>query len=242
LLGPWTALRAQSIGSASDQNFHTWYMYFGDHPVKGGPWGIHFDGQWRRQGIGEKWQQLLLRPGVNYDLNSKVQVSGGYAFIKTHRYGEFPAEFVTPEHRLWEQVLVKHTAGRARLSHRFRVDQRFVGVKGRDQAGNVQLEQYSYRNRFRYFVKAVVPFSERPDYRYFLSLYNEVMFNWGRNVQNNTFDQNRAYIALGRRLPGFGNIEIGYLQQTVQQGNGRIFEFNHTLQVGLFSVLPFGGS
>ena len=218
-------------------------MYFGDHSFGQSPWGVHFDGQVRRQGIGQKWQQLLLRPGVNYDLTSDVQASGGYAFIESHPYGDFSAEFVTPEHRIWQQLILKQTARRARLSHRFRMEQRFVGVKARDEAGNARLDRYSHRNRFRYFVKAVIPLAPRQrDSRYFLSVYNEVMFNWGRNVQNNIFDQNRAYVALGRRLPWFGNVEVGYLQQTVQQGNGRVFEFNHTLQVGLFSVLPFGGS
>jgi hypothetical protein len=239
---PLEALWAQPLERVSDPNFHAWYMYFGDHPISQGPWGLHFDGQVRRQGIGQKWQQLLLRPGVNYDLNSDVQVSGGYAFIKSHPYGDFPAEFVTPEHRIWQQLILKQSAKRARLSHRFRVEQRFVGVQSRNEAGDAQLDRYSYRNRFRYFVKAVIPLARQQDSAYFLALYNEVMFNWGRNTQNNIFDQNRAYVALGRKLPGIGSIEIGYLQQTVQQGNGRVFEFNHTLQVGLFSALPFGGS
>lgn len=234
--------RAQPSNRVSDPNAHAWYMYFGDHPFGQGPWGLHFDGQVRRQGVGQKWQQLLLRPGVNYDLTPDVQASGGYAFIKSHPYGDFPAEFVTPEHRIWQQLILKQKAERAGLTHRFRLEQRFVGVKVHTAGGGERLDRYSYRNRFRYFVKAVIPLAKTgEDSKYFLSFYNEVMFNFGRNVQNNIFDQNRAYAALGRKLPWLGNLEVGYLQQTVQQGNGRVFEFNHTLQVGLFSVLPFGG-
>ena len=231
---------AQPLQRISDPNLHAWYMYFGDHPIREGPWGIHFDGQWRRQGVGEKWQQLLLRPGVNYDFTDKLQASGGYAFIKSHRYGDYPAEFVTPEHRIWQQLIAKQTVARSRLAHRFRLEQRYIGVKERDSSGAERLDRYTYRNRFRYFVKAVIPFSRDGDSKYFAALYNEVMFNFGRNVQNNIFDQNRAYAALGRKLPWLGNLEIGYMQQTVQQGNGRVFEFNHTLQVGLFSTLRLG--
>ena len=29
------------------------------------------EGQWRRTNYGTQWQQLLLRPGVNYTLNKK---------------------------------------------------------------------------------------------------------------------------------------------------------------------------
>jgi hypothetical protein len=156
----------------------------------------------------------------------------------THPYGDYPASFVIPEHRIWQQLLLKQRVRSAGIAHRFRLEQRFVGAKALDDAGEQYLTGYGYRNRFRYFVKGVIPIrKDGRDSRYFLALYNEVMFNFGRNVQNNIFDQNRAYVARGRKLPWLGNLEVGYLQQTVQQGNGRVFEFNHTLQVGVFSIL-----
>jgi hypothetical protein len=239
LMAP-AALRAQEPNRISDPNFHAWYMYFGDHPIGEGPWGLHFDGQWRRQGVGQKWQQLLLRPGVNYDFTPHVQASGGYAFIESHPYGRFPAQTNAPEHRIWQQLLLRQKAGQANLAHRFRLEQRFVGIKDASLPEGDRLTGYSHRNRVRYFAKGTIPVGPGgSDSDYFLAAYNEVMFNFGRNTVR-VFDQNRAYVAVGRRLPGFGAIEIGYLQQTVQQGNGRVFEFNHTLQVGLFSSRRIG--
>ncbi len=241
LVFPLATARAQEPDRVSDPNGHTWYMYFGDHPLGQTPFGVHFDGQWRRQGVGQKAQQLLLRPGVNYDINPAVQASGGYAFIKSHPYGDFPAPFTTPEHRIWQQLVLKQQIGRTGLAHRFRVEQRFVGVKEIGAAGDGRLLGYSYRNRFRYFTKGVIPLRKKGKASHlFVAAYNEVMFNFGRNVRNNIFDQNRAYIAVGRKIPGFGALEVGYLQQTVQQGNGRVFEFNHTLQIGLFSNRRLG--
>ena len=241
LIAPAASLQAQEPNRVSDLNFHAWYMYSGDHPVGEGPWGLHFDGQWRRQGIGQKWQQLLLRPGLNYDINAKVQVSGGYAFIDTYPYGDFPAPTAFPEHRIWQQLLLRQTVGQASLAHRFRLEQRFVGITDANLPEGDRLVGYSYRNRVRYYAKGIIPVGRGgPDSDYFLAAYNEVKFNFGRNTAMNVFDQNRAYVALGRKLPGFGTIEIGYLQQTVQQGNGRVFEFNHTLQVGLFSNRRIG--
>lgn len=219
-------------------NANSWFMYFGDHPIKKGPWGLHFDGQFRRQGIGQKWQQLLLRPGVNYDVNKNVQLSGGYAFIRSHPYGDFPGRFNVPEHRLWEQLILKQRVGKAGLAHRFRLEQRYIGIKD-DPGGREQVLDYIRRNRVRYFIKGTIPIGGA-DGRYFVGAYNEVMFNFGKNLANNVFDQNRAYLAIGRKIRGLGAVEIGYLQQTVQQGNGRVFEFNHTLQVGLFSSRRLG--
>ena len=236
-----TALPAQEPNRVSDPNFHAWYMYFGDHPVGEGPWGVHFDGQWRRQGVGQKWQQLLLRPGVNYDFNANVQVSGGYGFIETHPYGDFPAPTAFPEHRLWQQLLLRQKAGKVSLAHRFRLEQRFLGITDASRPEEDRVVGYSHRNRIRYYTKGTIPIGRGgPDSDYFLAAYNEIKLNFGKNTARNVFDQNRAYIAVGRKLPGFGAIEIGYLQQTVQQGNGRVFEFNHTLQVGLFSNRRIG--
>lgn len=217
-------------------------MYFGDHRFTDkSPWGLHFDGQVRRQGIGQKWQQLLIRPGINYDLSENLQVSSGYAFIKSHPYGDVPAPLTTPEHRLWQQLIVKHKAGRVGLTHRYRLEQRFVGIKVPNDNGQGRLDRYDYRNRFRYFLKGVVPVARDTQGRtkYYIGMYNEFMLNFGAGLRNNIFDQNRAYAAFGFRVPKLGNVEVGYLQQTVQQGNGRVIEYNHTFQVGFFSTAPF---
>jgi len=94
-------------------------MYFGDHQLAQSPWGVHFDGQWRRQGVGQKWQQLLLRPGMNYDISTTAQASGGYAFIKSYPYGDYPARFTTPEHRIWQQLVLRQQIGKVGVAHRF---------------------------------------------------------------------------------------------------------------------------
>jgi hypothetical protein len=65
------------------------------------------------------------------------------------------------------------------------------------------------------------------------------MYNFGKNVARNVFDQNRAYIALGRKFSHATNLEVGYLEQTVQRRDGLVFEHNHTLQVAIYSKLPF---
>lgn len=235
-------LQAQEEGRVSDPNGHSWYMYFGDHPFReGGRWGLHFDGQFRRQGIGQKWQQLLLRPGVNFDLNDNVQISGGYVFVNSYRYGDYPAQFNTPSHALWQQLILKQKAGKVGVTHRYRVEQRFLGVKVENEAGEGELDGYKYRNRFRYFVKGVVPLKKAADggNKNYIGLYNEIFVNFGGGVTT-IFDQNRSYAALGFRLSKKTNLEVGYMLQTLQQGNGRVLEFNHTFQLGIFSSAPFG--
>lgn len=221
-------LAAGGLSAQNDHNAHAWFMYFGDHGLGKSRFGVHWEGQWRRAELGRTWQQLLLRPALNFQLNKKVMLTGGYGFIDTHRYGDFPAREKFGEHRLYEQV---------------QVTQRFLGL---DWQNRLRLEQRHilgfaarYENRFRYMLRTNIPLPWG-DQRYYLGLYNEVFYNFGKNVAFNVFDQNRAYVALGRQLPKQTRLEIGFMEQTLQQRNGRVFEHNHTLQVAIYSRLPFG--
>ena len=53
-------------------------------------------------------------------------------------------------------------------------------------------------------------------------------------------DQNRAYVALGRKLNADWEFEVGYLNQAIWQRNGRVREANHTLVLTIASKQPFG--
>ena len=200
-------------------------MYFGDHPFGNRSLGLHFDGQLRGEDLGGTPQQLLLRPGLNFDVTGKLQLSGGYAFVRDEPGGEARAR---PEHRLWQQVIVRQALGSTRWTHRYRLEQRFLGFPVGDDA-----RDYRYQNRFRYFLKGTVPFAPGEGGPY-LAVYNELMIGFGSNVTT-PFDQNRSYAALGFSLGERWSLEAGYLLQIVQRPGGRIVDFNHTLQLGLFS-------
>jgi hypothetical protein len=70
-------------------------------------------------------------------------------------------------------------------------------------------------------------------------VWDEVFINFGDNVLLNQFDQNRAAVALGRKLSRTVNLEVGYMLQTIQRRGGRIWEQNNTVMVSLFSTTPF---
>lgn len=221
------------FGQASqDHNVNSWFMYFGDHPIAKSRWGAHLEGQWRRSDVVNTWQQLLLRPAVNYQLNSALLLTGGYGFIQSYPYGDFPASGVSREHRFFEQLVASHTLGKVGVSNRFRLEQRNIG--------SATSSDYRYENRMRHMIRAAVPLNIG-DRKNSVIFYNEIMFNFGRNVERNVFDQNRAYVAFARELGHQTRLEAGYLEQTVQRRGGAVFEFNHTLQFAIYSRLPFFG-
>lgn len=210
-------------------------MYFGDHPFKtGSKWGVHLEGQWRRHDVATRWQQLFVRPALNYEVNKNFTLAAGYAFAKTYRYGDFPTTAAFPEHRLFQQAMLKQTIGKWSISHRYRMEERFIGEKTVPVPGGpAEFVRWRYENRFRYQFRLAHPIKGP----WGIALYDEPFIAFGHNVASNVFDQNRAYAAVTYTLGKASRIEVGYMNQLIQQRNGRIFESNHTLQVGIFSTV-----
>lgn len=219
---------AGALCAETDNNAHAWFQYVGDHAIGKSRFGAHLEGQWRRARMGRTWQQLLLRPGLNFSLHPKLTLTGGYAFIDTFRYGDFPVRARFPEHRFYEQALIRHKLAGLDWQQRLRFEQRiFRGFAQR------------YENRFRYQIRTDIPL-RWDGRRYYVALSNEILFNYGKDVAFNVFDQNRAYVALGRNMGHQTRVEAGFLEQTIQQRSGRVYEHNHTVQLVVYCRLPFG--
>ena len=220
-------LAARPAVAQTDHNAHAWLDYFGDHPLGASRFEAHLEAQVRRAELGASGQQLLLRPGVNYQLRPRVSLTGGYGFVETYPYGDYPVARRFPEHRLFEQVQVTPHGWGLDWQNRFRLEQRHIGGAAA-----------RYENRFRYMLRTNVPVGHGG--RYYLSLYDEVFYNFGAAVAENTFDQNRAAVMVGRSLTKSNRFEVGFMEQTLQHRDGRVMEHNHTLQVALYSRVPFG--
>ena len=150
----------------------------------------------------------------------------------------FPQAGYVPEHRLWEQLILSYKIKKLNVAHRFRVEQRFIGnpvVNGNAQSGN-----NFYVNRFRYFIRNILPLQKQTEFTrgFFAALQNEVFLNVGNSskVNGKVFDQNRFYIATGYRLHSKADLEIGYMNQYVN-GKGNAFTNNHVLQLAMYFKL-----
>lgn len=212
-----------------------WYNYFGTFKVSK-KFGIHTEYQWRRDNIITYWQQSLLRVGVNYNLNPRVLFRVGYAWIETFPYGEYTINGLGrdfTEHRIFEMVQLSHKEGTVDFSHRFMLEQRFVGRYS--SANETTEDEFPLLNRFRYMVRLQVPLKgkEIKDKTPYIAVYDEVFIGFGKNVNANVFDQNRIGVLLGYRFDKNVRIEGGYLNQRLQFGrqiNGQnVFQNNSGL-------------
>jgi hypothetical protein len=213
-------------GRAADaDNSNLWLNYVGDHPIGDGPWGIHLEMQNRLSEWGEDWEQFLFRTGINYQIDPKMSVSLGYAFVETFPYGELPAAAEFDEHRIYEQFGYKDSWMGLDWQHRFRLEQRFIE--------DLAAADWRPENRFRYMLRTTIPLTD--DNRWYIALWDEVFINFGGNLDNNHFDQNRAFAGLGHKLDKHTALEVGFLEQTLQKRGGVNWEHNHTVAVWLTS-------
>lgn len=216
-----------------------WYNYFGTFKLAD-KWGLHTEYQWRREQVITNWQQSLARVGINYRPNSGILFRVGYAWIETFPYGEFPLNGLGrdfTEHRIFQMAQLSHKQADVQLSHRFMLEQRFVG---RYSSADVTKEdEFPLLHRMRYMFRADIPLSQsNPAKSPYLAVYDEVMIGFGSNVSANVFDQNRIGILIGKPLTKTLRLEGGYLNQTVQFGrliNGQnVFQYNNGLIVNMY--------
>jgi hypothetical protein len=221
------SLHAQSTFSGWLSSFNTFKT--------GKKTSIHTDIQLRSTDDIRQIQTVLLRPGLNIRLSKYLTLTTGYAFIRNKRIVSNVSGFAT-EHRIWEQLLVNHKLKNIFVTHRFRLEQRFI-AKSIVVNNELKNDGSVYANRFRYFIRNVFPLKREPAFKkgIFAALQNEVFLNFGNTsvVNNKIFDQNRLYLAAGYRFSSVFDLEAGYIKQYIN-GKNKTFTNNHVLQLASY--------
>lgn len=210
-----------------------WYNYFGTVNISR-KIGLHTEYQLRRDNLITDWQQSLLRVGVNYQLSPNVLLRAGYAWVETFPYGEFPINSMGKqftEHRTFQMVQIMQKQRIFELSHRFMLEQRFIGSFSSPEL--VKEDDFNMLNRVRYMFRIQMPLGSKEitDRTPYLAMYDEIFIGFGKNVNANIFDQNRIGVLFGYRHNENIRIEAGYLNQTLQFGrminDQPVFQYNN---------------
>lgn len=210
-----------------------WFMFVNSTKFND-KWGMHFDLQLRSEDNWDGLRNLLVRPGVTYFINKNANATVGYLFTQTYLpndilVGAAPQKSTLTEHRVWQQYIYNHQPWKgAALSHRFRLEQRFIERQSDDL----------FSQRLRYFFRLIQPLQKQESAftkGAFVALQNELFFNVQNKDELNgsAFDQNRAYLAAGYRFSKKVDIEAGYLNQAL---NGRTNNtINNVVQLALYT-------
>lgn len=161
-----------------------------------------FEYQGRFGDYASRLSQLILRPGIGYQIIPSTSLWLGYAWIRTSQ--PFTIKPID-ENRIWQQILWNKKFNAFTTTLRSRLEERFIQ--------ETLHTAWRYRQLFR--ISYAIPEHEQ------LTLIgsNEVFFHLNRyNLQNNIgFDQNRAFIGIGYKTSDKTSLELGCLNQYIKR-------------------------
>ena len=218
LLGLVTFVGFSQENRVIDRNAIGWYTYNGDHKLAD-RWELHTEYQWRRIDFIRTWQQSLARVGLVYKITDRVKVSGGYTQFTTYPYGKFPSADMgvpVPENRIYEDIEVSDQFGRLVLSHRFRLEQRWIGQPSNKNPRTIA--DWEYQHRIRYQLSATFPLNGTTidNGEFYLNAFDELFISFGRNVGLNVFNQNRLSGGVGYQVRNNFKVELNYFNRVLQ--------------------------
>ncbi|MFN8692165.1 MAG: DUF2490 domain-containing protein, partial [Cyclobacteriaceae bacterium] len=167
---------------------------------------------------------FVLRTGLTRNFQP-ASITAGYAYLLLPLSAENQS-LKRKEHRPWAQIQATFPLPNGfSVSNRIRYDARF-----RQTVSNGELSDgYSFVNRLRLLisVRKSINVPDQAAWKPFVSLNEELLVNFGKEVTFNSFDQNRISLMVGASRANV-QLQIGYMSRFVQTGY-QLFVNNHTL-------------
>lgn len=201
-----------SLGAQQKEVYTDSWFFAGFRLKLGEHWSVFTEGHIRITHFLKHWEQFIIRPSVSYKLNSTVQFSAGYSFVRSYPFTSYMKPFPVNEHNVWEQVKLNHHTGIVHFSHRFRWEQRFHESFLEDSLHNFHKDGYFFSQRIRYRFGIKVPFAKR----FFFKTFDEIKIRMKGNFEGLDFDKNWIYGGFGYQFPDNITLELGYLHQVIK--------------------------
>jgi Protein of unknown function (DUF2490) len=230
----FTGLMGKAQTKQTESVHQVWLGYFNQTRFSN-KWGMWADLHLRtKEDFFTNFSQAIVRLGLTYYLNDDTKLTAGYAFVN-----HFPADnhqhVSQPEHRPWQQLQWHTKYPKLRLMQWFRLEERYR----RKILNDYELaDGYSFNFRLRYNFLSMFPLSKKRFQPKTLSFVvnNEVHINFGKQVVNNYFDQNRFFMGFAYHVNKQDNLQFGYMNlfQQLAAGNryrslqvARVFYFHN---------------
>jgi hypothetical protein len=172
-----------------------------------------------------------------YYLNDVTKITAGHAYITSYPV-EGTLRVNQPEHRPWQQIQWHTKNARTRMMHWIRLEERF---RKRILNDSTLGEGHTFNWRLRYNFWYEVPFNKAPatPSKWSFIVNDELHINFGKQVSNNYFDQNRFFLGLKYNVSATDNIQIGYMHFFQQLPALARFRKADVLRINYFQNLDF---
>lgn len=223
-------LRAQVKNTTNVQQ--TWLGYLNQTRLSN-HWGLWADVHLRSK---EDWvnnlSQSILRLGLTYYISDHTKLTAGYAYVH-----HFPADnhknIAQPEHRPWQQLQWHQNYPKLRLMQWIRLEERF---RRKILNNDALADGYNFNWRARYNLMVFLPLGKQAFKASSLSacVNNEVHINFGKQIVNNYFDQNRFFVGLNYHTTAKNSLQFGYMNVFQQLAAGNQYKSTHTARIFYF--------
>lgn len=196
----------------------------------------------RRENLINEMAQVYLRFGLTYRLKHNTEVTAGIVtpiYFAPQSLIDDPLADVDETYmqfRFWQQLKTVQSFDRLKLYHQFRTEQRW---KRDYEKGSEYYQDW----RFRYKLTAYYPLNKPKlvPKTLFLSLYEEILIQAGKNITYNYFEDNRLYAGLGYIVNENIQIQAGYMWTFRYNGGPNKFESRHIPRISIYHNLDFFG-
>lgn len=197
-------------------------------------WSLHseFDNRLFLKPVTENLYVIRLQ--ARYKINDHLESGAGFAhFSVATQVPEINPDFNIPEYRGQQDITWKENLGKVTLNQRFQLEERFVHNANSDML----LPGTTFFWRFRYRIQGEYTFWKKEDQYFKAVVSDEILFNFGKKIIKNTFDQNRIYAAIQYGLnPNFA-FELGYLNSFQRRTNGIDYFNRDIIRFSIFHKL-----
>ncbi|MBL7859360.1 MAG: DUF2490 domain-containing protein [Cyclobacteriaceae bacterium] len=176
----------------------------------------------------------LARVGYIYYFTDQARLTVGYAHQTQYGHENNPT---VQEHRPWQQIQWFEKKSWFTMMQWIRLEERF-----REEVSNGQVTgDYTFNYRIRYNMSFSIPLTQKQmgPKTPFIFMNNEVFINFGKNIVNNYFDQNRAFVGLGYQFTQHLNAHLGYMYIFQQLPAGNEYINTHAIRLFVFHNLDF---
>lgn len=194
-------------------------------------WQTHLDDR-RFYSPNTKRHHFLIRTQIFYHLNKKLSISQGFVYAEQHPHDPVSStDLAIPEYRPFQELVINNDIGRIIIRHRYRLEERFVRKSTKTELA----EGYNFNWRARYQFQAQTRLFKLDEKRgVHFRIAEEIMVNFGKNVENNIFDQSRFSAAFFINLHKNFDLEAGYSHWYQQLKDGKTFYNRHIYRLTIF--------
>ncbi len=180
--------------------------------------------------------QLVFRSNLERKITGNWNISGGLTyFLQNPNNPNSESNLTVPELRPDVGFKNKQRIGFLTINHRYKAEARFF----HDVENNRLVGGFRFSNfRFRYQLGLDFSLWKKEEKeKLSFKVKDEIMFNVGKKVVKNTFDQNRIYLALNYKLNDTYAVEMGYMNWFQQQKTGVDFYNRDIVRFSLFHTI-----